>query len=459
VLPTTDPSQAGIDAQGILDLLDGAAHLDLHSIAIARRGQAVARGWWAPYGPDRKHLLYSCSKSITATTVAALVGDGAFSFDDPVLDLLPPDVLGGAGDIAEVWRRVTVRHCLTMTVGHTYDAWPGRAAYDGELLHTILADPPDGEPGAVFAYNQVATYLLSRAVSHVTGRTLDEVAMTRVLSRLGIPEIEWERDRDGNPLGFTGARLRTDDLLALTQLWLGHGEVDGEQIVPASWFDEATRAALPVADAASASDWEHGYGHSFWIARHGYRADGAYGQYGLVLPEQQLTVAITSELEVMQELLDLVWQHLLPAVDRPGSAETDARLAERLATLEIPPLASSAPAGEHRSRATDPASDLDPAYSAAAVSDDGGTLTFTRHGAEVSIAVGDGSWAASELVAEGRHLPVVASGGWTTTGYQAVVRVIETPHTFHVDTGPAGALLRWRRAPLRSSDPLHQAVR
>lgn len=457
MLPTTDPSHAGIDAQGILDLLDGAAHLDLHSIALARRGQAVARGWWAPYGPERKHLLYSCSKSITATTVAALVGDGVFSLDDAVLDLLPPAAL--VGEIAEVWRRVTVRHCLTMTVGHTVDAWPGLMADGGELLRSILADPPDGEPGAVFAYNQVATYLLSRAVSHMTGRMLDEVAMTRVLSRIGIPAIDWERDRAGHPLGFTGARLRTDDLLALTQLWLARGEVDGEQIVPASWFDEATRPALPVPDGASASDWEHGYGHSFWIARHGYRADGAYGQFGIVLPEQQLSIAITSELEAMQEVLDLVWTHLLPAVDRPGSAVADARLAERLATLQLQPLSSSAPAGERRSWATDPASDLDPAYTAVAVSADGATLTFTRAGDEVPIAVGDGAWAESELVADGRYLPVVASGGWTAAGYEAVVRVIETPHSFRIAAAGAGASLTWRQRPLRSVDPLDHAVR
>jgi hypothetical protein len=37
-----------------------------------------------------------------------------------------------------------------------------------------------------------------------------------------------------------------------------------------------------------ASDWEQGYGYQFWRCRHGvYRGDGAFGQYCIVMPEQE----------------------------------------------------------------------------------------------------------------------------------------------------------------------------
>lgn len=449
-LPTTDPRTVGLDAQGVLDLLDGAAHLDLHSLAIARGGQAVARGWWAPYAPDRRHLLYSVSKSVTATTVATLVADGLLGLDDEILRHLPPAAL--AGEIADVWRRVTVRHCLTMTVGHTTDGWRPQLRDADEPIRAILDNPPDAEPGTVFCYNQIATYLLARAAEHRGGAPLDVLARERVLAPLGGSDLVWETDRAGHPVGFSGARLRTDDLLSLTQLWLDRGEAQGRQVVPAAWVDEASAPFLPV-DPDEQSDWAQGYGQSFWNARHGYRADGAHGQYGLVLPKQGLAVAVTSELVDMQELLDLVWQHLLPAVDREGSAEADERLRKRLASLTIPPLGTSAGPPEHRSFAVDPASDVS-GVRGVQVDAEGSTLTLLREGETLTVEVGDAAWRTTEPVVDGRTLPLSASGGWTEAGYSAEVRVIETPHSFRVDTGPAGAVLTWRQQPLGGSDPL-----
>lgn len=451
-LPTTDPSQAGIDAQGVIDFLDGAAHLDLHSLAIARGGQAIARGWWAPYAPERRHLLYSVSKSVTATTVATLVAEGLLGLDDPILRHLPPGALAGAGPVADVWRQVTVRHCLTMTVGHTADAWTPHLRTAEEPIHAILANPPDGEPGAVFAYNQIATYLLSRAAEHRGGAPLDVLARERVLGPLGSTDMVWETDPAGHPLGFSGVRLRTDDLLALTQLWLDRGAHGDAQVVPAAWVDEASAPFLPV-EPDDSSDWAQGYGQSFWNARHGYRADGACGQYGIVLPEQGLAIAITSEVIDMQEVLDLLWQHLLPAVDRAGSAEVDDQLRARMAALTIPALGTSAGPPEHRSFAVDPASDVT-GIRGVQVDAEGSTLTLLREGDALQIEVGDHAWRTAEPVVDGRTLPLSASGGWTESGYVAEVRMVETPHSFRVVSGPAGALLSWRLQPLGSGNPL-----
>ena len=44
---------------------------------------------------------------------------------------------------------------------------------------------------------------------------------------------------------------------------------------------------------------------------------GAFGQFTVVLPEQVAVIAITAEASNMQGILDLVWEHLLPA-DKEG---------------------------------------------------------------------------------------------------------------------------------------------
>ena len=63
------------------------------------------------------------------------------------------------------------------------------------------------------------------------------------------------------------------------------------------------------------SDWDQGYGYQFWRCRHGaYRGDGAFGQYCVVMPEQDAVIAITSGVKDMQAVLNLVWDKLLPAM-------------------------------------------------------------------------------------------------------------------------------------------------
>src|SRR5690606_28707316 len=134
----------------------------------------------------------------------------------------------------------------------------------------------------------------------------------------------------------------------LGQLYLQRGEWNGRQLLPAAWVDEATRPHISTGTDA-ASDWEQGYGFQFWMARHGYRGDGAFGQFCVVLPEHDVVLAMTGQSTDMQGVLALAWEHLLPAIgttDTPlGSDEADAALAKRTASLALPPVAQASGTG------------------------------------------------------------------------------------------------------------------
>ena len=64
--------------------------------------------------------------------------------------------------------------------------------------------------------------------------------------------------------------------------------------MPESWVTAAT--SLRTNSSNPDSDWDQGYGYFFWrCRRHGcYRGDGAFGQFCIVMPEQDAVVAITS---------------------------------------------------------------------------------------------------------------------------------------------------------------------
>ena len=66
---------------------------------------------------------------------------------------------------------------------------------------------------------------------------------------------------------------------------------------------------------AKTSDWVQGYGYQMWRCRNNaFRADGAYGQYILVIPEKDTVIAVTANLGDMQTELNLIWKYLLPAL-------------------------------------------------------------------------------------------------------------------------------------------------
>ena len=477
----------GVDALGILALVDAleAGGHDPHSLLVARHGHVIARGWWAPYAPERVQLVYSLSKSFTATAVGLLVDEGRLSLDQPVLDLLPPGDLPHGVEVSDRYRRLTLRHCLTMATGHDGEGCGllrdgggprgrrGRRRLD-PVLAAILATPQEHEPGTAWAYNQIATYLAGGAVRERPAPRCCRCCVSGS-SRCSTPrdgaDVAWHRTATGRELGFSGLHIGTDAILSLAQLYLDRGEWDGSPLLSPEWVATATTSTgLPNREDDPNPDWNEGYGCSFWIARHGYRGDGAYGQYAIVLPEQDMAIAITSETLDMQAVLDLVWDHLLPAVgtgdgieDEIGDELADAALEERLELLAVPTPSSSAPGPENGRWARASDSTLPPTYAAMSLSP-GGTayeMVLDREGTQVRLDVGDGEWAESTFAVGGVELPVVASGGWDGDGcFTADLRLIETPHTIRVRTRTDGTVhLGWREVPMLGADPLWSAVR
>jgi CubicO group peptidase (beta-lactamase class C family) len=493
-LPTSTPSAQGVDALGILalvDALESGGH-DPHSLVIARHGHVIARGWWAPYAPEQVQLVYSLSKSFTATAVGLLVDEGRLSLDQPVLELLPPGDLPAGAEVPERYQRLTLRHCLTMATGHDAKGYgppvvqashePSRDDGSDPVLAAILATPQEHEPGTAWAYNQVATYLAAGAVRGATGSSVLSLLRERVLPLLdprGGSDVVWQRTATGRELGFSGIHVGTDAILALAQVYLDHGQWGGSALLSPEWVTTATTSTgLPNREPDPNPDWTQGYGCSFWMARHGYRGDGAYGQFAIVLPEQDLAIAITSETLDMQAVLDLVWDHVLPAVGRDdeGDAEVgvgvavevgdelaDAALEERLETLEVPTPSSSGPGPEAARWVRAEDSTVPPAYAAMSLTQ-GGTayeVVLDCHDTQVRLDVGDGEWAPSVFAVGGVELPVVASGGWDDHGcFSADVRIVETPHTLRLRTRTDGTVhLGWREVPMHGPDPLGLAVR
>ncbi|MFH8801881.1 serine hydrolase domain-containing protein [Streptomyces sp. NPDC017936] len=461
-LPSSTPSARGVDARGVLaflDAVDAAEHVEPHSLMILRHDRLVAAGWWAPYAPDRPHLLYSLSKSFTATAAAFAVAEGLIALDDPVISYFPEF----AADVTDPRSRaMRVRHVASMASGHQAETLDRAAALDpDELVRGFLLLPPDRDPGTVFAYNQPATYTLAAIVQRVTGRPLTDWLRPRLLDPLGIGEVAWLDDRHGRELGYSGLHATTDAIARLGRLYLREGVWEGKRLLSREWVAEATRAHIATAGALGDTgrpDWDEGYGFQFWRSRHGYRGDGAYGQFCLVLPAQDAVIALTAATVAMQDLLDLVWRHLLPAFrPRPltGREDADAALAGRLADLSLP-LAPGAPAPPERAEQWSGAR-FAPygGVCAGQPSLTGAAVTAGPHGWTLTLVEGDHRLGL-RLDPGGRHVaeepvPTAVSGGWTDADTLVVdVTFLETPHRLRVTCSLGGRTFtaHWATQPL-----------
>ncbi len=338
-LPHSTPEAQGIPSAAISAFV-GAAERDLdalHSFILLRHGQVVAEGWWDPYRPRDRHMLFSLSKSFTASAIGLLVAEGRLSVDDEVLPFFPA---GAPPAPSANLRAMRVRHLLSMSTGHAVDTTgPMTEEPGGSWVRGFLAQPVAHAPGTHFLYNSGATYMLSAIVQKLSGGRMLDYLRPRLFAPLAIADPRWETSPQGIDVGGWGLWITTADIAAFGQLYLQKGLWQGRRTLPEAWVESATARQVPNGPAPNA-DWEQGYGYQFWRCRHGaYRGDGAFGQYCVVLPAQGAVLAMTGGLRDMQRPLELVWEHLLPAMGSAPLADDageQAALAERLAHLQLP---------------------------------------------------------------------------------------------------------------------------
>jgi len=320
---------------------------EFHSFILARHGKVVAEGWWRPYRPTAPQMLYSLSKSFTSTAVGFAVSEHRLSVDDRVISFFPDEL---PETVSEHLRELRVRHLLTMSVGHAHDS-TGSLWGEEDWVKKFLSLPILHPPGTGFLYNSGATYMLSAIVQRLTSQKVLDYLGPRLFEPLAIEGCTWEMCPRGINTGGWGLKIQTEGLAKFAQLYLQEGAWNGKQLIPSGWVREATSFKIqqPDADLAAAkvrSDWHQGYCYQFWRCRHhAYRGDGAFGQYAIVMPEQEAVLAITSETSDMQGELNLVWEHLLPAMkEGPLSANRGAEreLAGELEGLGLAPVSGQA---------------------------------------------------------------------------------------------------------------------
>lgn len=443
-LPTAAPESHGLPSREIARLLDEleGRGLDPHALVIARHGEVLFRGAWSPWRDDQPALVYSVSKTFTAIAIGLLETEGLVDIGAPVdryLDVANPHA-------------ITVRHLLTMNTGHDREQTL-TLPFD---VAEMLATPPAQEPGSSFAYNSPATFALSAIVTAVTGQSLTGYLADRLLRPIGIGERWWQRLGDLEQ-GFSGFHLTVDDLARIGIALAADGCFEGAQVVPASFLADAVKPWSSTTEGHE-GDWALGYGYQLWRSRHGFRLDGAYGQFVLVMPKSGVVIAYQGATVRTGDTLEVLWQLMESFSDAPvDRAEADAAaLAERTGCLD---------SWESRDRLT-AAEALDGAEGWTLEDHPSGWLLTTPHGAmtvtadawshtELSIATGMAAGTAASADSEAgadsgaTRLAMAVRGERRDDGSVLVHVIVPTsPHRIIFVRDAGGLRVHWHTAPL-----------
>lgn len=433
------PESLGISSQAILNFIEAAEKErkdELHSFVLLRHGQIAAQGWWNPYNTDSPHMLFSLSKSFTSTAIGIAQAEGLLNINDRVTSFFPDET---PGEISNNLRAMRIRDLLAMNTGHNDDATDRMTKDTISWVKAFLALPVEHKPGTHFVYNSAATYMLSAIIQKTSGKTLLDYLTPRLFEPLNIQHPAWETSPAGINIGGWGLKVRTTDIARLGQLYLQKGMWQGKQLIPAAWVEEATTKQSSNGSNPE-SDWEQGYGYQFWRCRHDlYRGDGAFGQYCIVFPKQDAVLAITSGTSDMGAIMNLVWDHLLPALgDKPVEENVKAytALQNKLKSLSLTVIKGKAIAAQAKNISKLPYT-LQPneeGFTSIAFDLNSATpsMSFALRDKSFSIPIGNGVLKnGTHIIPGGESTPVGSSGAWITTDtLQVRSYFYETPFYF-----------------------------
>ena len=306
--PATPESQ-GVPSRAVLDFLEDLNDrgLEMHAFSILRHGKCIAQGSWYPYRTDMEHNVFSFSKSLTSMAMGFLWQEGKLSLSEKLTDIFADCM---PETISENLAAATVRDLLIMGCGHETEPFVDNFTPDNTWLKQFFAHPFEHAPGTAYQYNTAGTNVLCALLFRKTGESLTGYLRPRLFDPLGIGAVSCAAIADGTQFGGAGFRLTLEDMKRFGQFFLEKGRWEGKQLLSQEWFDQACTKQIETAGRAQPDhpDWNAGYGFQFWMCDEpgSFRADGAFGQFAVVLPQKDAVILTQSSTEQTFSLMEAI---------------------------------------------------------------------------------------------------------------------------------------------------------
>jgi CubicO group peptidase (beta-lactamase class C family) len=286
------PEEQGIDSTKLARIIDDilASKHRVHSLLVIRNGYMVMDCHFYPFTTNGIHDLASVTKAITGAIAGIAVDKGYIKgVDQPVLEFFPDLTVA---NLDERKRSLRVEHLLSMRDGIQCVASPteetlGQMISSSHWVQFMLDLPMEAEPGTRFLYNSGAVHLLSAIITQATGQSTLEFGRKHLFGPLGIADIIWPIDPQGNNnWGWGDLKMRPHDLAKIGYLYLNNGIWDGKRILSEDWISRSTQKYSDFGEGS-------GYGYQWTVYKDGsYSKSGRGGQFLHILPQKNMVIVI-----------------------------------------------------------------------------------------------------------------------------------------------------------------------
>lgn len=262
--------------------------------------------------PTRENI-YSGSKTFTSAAVGMAVDEGLFSLEDHVLDFFP-EMRAIASPGMEKIRLVDLLH-MRSGKGRSLFHYPEDPAEHPDYLEDFFRRPLKHEVNTVFRYCNYNSYLLGRTIEKVSGQNLRDYLDERLFQPLRIANVHWNLCPCGHPLAATGLYLKTEEFARFARLLLQEGVWQDKYLLSADYIRAMHEDLVPTAEDFEEEECQQGYGYQVWKCTHknSWRADGLYGQFALIYPDERAAITLTAREELAPyEIIACVNREILP---------------------------------------------------------------------------------------------------------------------------------------------------
>jgi len=301
----------------------------MHSVLILHHGKLVAEAYQEPYDKDRKHRMFSVSKSFTALAAGLLIDEGKLSLTDKVVDFFPEY---NTQTLHPWLKAATIYDMLTMQDPHDHTTHGHGIA--ANWLESWFLTPPDHPAGTVFQYNTTSTNLVAAIVERITGMKMIDYMYPNLLTPLGFSDgCYCGETPDGDSFAGSAVMCTPRDLSKLVLLVMNDGNWNGHQLISKDFVQQMRSDLVDTNLMGIPVEGMFGYGYFTWHLRHGgFGFFGIQGQFGIGFPDKGLAIVATGNTSdnynvendiLLSQFMDRVYRHLYPAASCP--ATDDAR--------------------------------------------------------------------------------------------------------------------------------------
>jgi len=315
--PVSSPEEQGLDPELVAELYYNASQLETaYSLLVFKNGYLIAEDYFHIGKPNLKVNIHSVTKSINSALVGIALEQGCLtSLDQKMMDFFPKF----ANQIKDPRKnRITIQQMLQMRAGYPWEEATAEGTdllYSGFHTSNVVDVPLAYDPGSDSAYSNLTSHLLGIIVARACDTDLKSFAQEYLFDPLEIEPGFWQKDWNGDYLGYSDLNLSSTDLAKFGLMYMNEGNHKDKQVISAQWVHDSLQMySKGTWTIRVGSNWDdNAYGYQWWSIKAGdHRYNLAWGHGG-----QQ--IVLLDDLDMM--IVFLADPRHMPHGDEPWKIE------------------------------------------------------------------------------------------------------------------------------------------